>query len=325
MRKKNDKSHLYQSYQRNLIKATVSTNIGINNHDRLVKVYGAGANRIEILNKLKKQSKFTIYWFSIFITLGLICFILDPSGWFNVLDLFVVMINIYLVAKGKLVGMYIGVLECLLYAFICYQTQLFGEVVKVLCISVPLNIYSIVSWSISLKKQKKEKYTETKQEDIVIKKMKKKDRLIYSILFIACTAIAYLLLKFVLKQENALLLSSVALAISIVGKILTAQRFMESYMVFNVGNIICLLMWVQTMLTQPTIVVADITMIIYYLACFSNDIYAYGLWKSMYRKVAVNGGILLAKRKVKIKKIIKLRRQFKNLHWDKDIDISKNS
>lgn len=325
MRKKNDKSHLYQSYQRNLIKATVSTNIGINNHDRLVKVYGAAANRIEILNKLKKQSKFTIYWFSIFITLGLICLILDPSGWFNVLDLFVVMINIYLVAKGKLVGMYIGILECLLYAFICYQTQLFGEVIKVLCISVPLNAYSIISWSISLRKQKKEKYTETKQEDIVIKKMKKKDRLIYSVLFIACTAIAYLLLKFVLKQENALLLSSVALAISIVGKILTAQRFMESYMVFNVGNIICLLMWVQTMLTQPTIVVADITMIVYYLACFSNDIYAYGLWKSMYRKVAVNGGVLLAKRKVKIKKIIKLRRQFKNLHWDKDIDVSKNS
>ena len=92
MTKKNDKSHLYQYYQRNMIKATVSTNVGINNHDRLVKVYGAGAARIELLNRLRKQSKFTLYWFTIFISLGLVCLILDPSGWFNVCDLFILLI-----------------------------------------------------------------------------------------------------------------------------------------------------------------------------------------------------------------------------------------
>ena len=54
MNKSNDKNNLYQFYQRNLVKATVTTNIGINNHDKLIKTYGAGADRIEILNKLKK-------------------------------------------------------------------------------------------------------------------------------------------------------------------------------------------------------------------------------------------------------------------------------
>ncbi len=324
MNKRSDKSHLYQNYQRNLIKATVSTNIGINNHDRLIKVYGAGAARIELLNKLQKQSKFTLWWFSIFYTIGFICLILDPSGWFTVVDLCILMINIYLVAKGKLVGVYIGILECCLYAFICFQTQLYGEVIKNLCISVPLNIFTITSWTLSMRKQKKEKYIDTKPNEIVIKKMKKKDYLVYGSLLVVFSGLAYLLLRFVLKQENALLLSSVALAISIVGKILTAQRYMESYVIFNVGSMICLLMWVQTMLTTG-FEISDITMISYYLACISNDFYAYDLWKSMYRKVAVNGGVLLAMRKVKIKKIIKLRRQFRNLHWDKKVDIAKNS
>ena len=53
------------------------------------------------------------------------------------------MINIDLVARGKLVGMYIGILECFVYAFICFRTQLYGEVVKSLLISVPLNFYSV--------------------------------------------------------------------------------------------------------------------------------------------------------------------------------------
>lgn len=324
MRKKNDKSALYQHYSRNLIRATVSTNIGINNHDRLVKAYGAGAARIEILNRLRKQSKFTLYWFATFITLGIVCLFLDPAGWFNVLDLYILMINIHLVAKGKLLGIYIGILECVFYAFICFNSALYGEVFKVFAITIPLNIFSIISWIRSARKQKQEKYVETKQEDIVIKKLSKKSRPIYLLAIVLCTGVAYVLLRFVIGQTNALLLSSIALAISIVGKVMTAKRYMESYVLFLFGNIICLFMWGQTMI-QTGFVLADITMIVYYLACFTMDIYAYDLWKAMYRKVAVNGGVILAMRKVNIKKIIKLRRQFRNLHWDKKIDIAKNS
>lgn len=324
--KKIDKSHLYQNYQRHLVKATVSTNIGINNLDRLVKVYGADANRIELLNKLKKQSKFTIYWFLCFVTLGTVCLLLDfKNSWFNIFDLYILMINIYLVAKGKLSGMYIGVLECLFYAFICYKSELYGEVIKVLCISVPLNIYTIVSWLISMKKQKKEKYVDSdSKEDIVIKKFNKKLIALYLFIATTCVILSYILLKFGLKQKNALLLSSIALMITIVGKILTAQRYMESYAVFIAGDIICMLMWGQTLI-QTGFSVAQLSMIIYYLTCFTNDIYAYRLWKSMYRRVAVNGGVILFKRKINIKKIAKLRRQFRNLHWNKKIDMEKNS
>lgn len=326
--KKKDKSQIYQNYQRHLVKATVSTNTGINNLDRLVKVYGADANRIELLNKLRRQSKFTIYWFTIFILLGALCLFLDfKNSWFNIFDLYILMINIYLVAKGKLIGMYIGVIECLFYAFICYKSALYGEVVKVMCISIPLNIYTITSWIISMKKQKKkkEKYTDNNDnEDIVIKRINKKQIVLYSFVSLLCIVLSFFLLKFGLNQKNALILSSIALTITIVGKILTAQRFMESYAVYLAGDIICLLMWGQTLI-QVGFNIAQLSMILYYIACFSSDVYAYGLWKSMYRKVAVNGGVILYKRKVNIKRIAKLRRRFRNLHWDKKIDMAKNS
>ena len=234
------------------------------------------------------------------------------------------MINIHLVAKGKLVGIYVGILECVFYAFICFNSALYGEVFKVFAITIPLNIFSIISWMRSARKQKQDKYVETKQEDIVIKKLSKKSKPIYLLAIVLCSGVAYVLLRFVIGQTNALVLSSIALSISIVGKVMTAKRYMESYVLFLFGNIICLFMWGQTMI-QTGFVLADITMIVYYLACFTMDIYAYDLWKAMYRKVAVNGGVLLAKRKLNIKKIIKLRRQFRNLHWDKKIDMAKNS
>ena len=325
MNKSNDRNDFYQYYQRNLIKATVTTNIGINNHDKLIKTYGAGADRIEILNKLKKQSKFTIYWYVIFITLGLICLIIDPSSWLNVLDLFIVMVNISLVAKGKLIGIYIGVFECFFYAFICYNSQLYGEIFKVLAISAQLNIYSIITWTIKMKKQKKEKFVDsTAEEDIVIRKLSKKQKILFAFLLVIISGIAYCFLRFILGQDNALILGSISLATMIVAKILSAMRCMESYVIFNTSDVICLLMWIQTTI-QVGFSMSELSMIIYTLACFTNDIYAYGLWKSMYRKVAVNGGVILAMRKVNIKKIAKLRRRFRNLKWDKEIDMSKNS
>ena len=324
MKKSNSKSFRYQNYQRNLINVTTATNVGINNHDRLVKAYGSTANRIEVLNMLRKQSKFTIYWFIIFGLLGIACLVIDINGWFQVFDLYLVMVNIYLVARGKLIGIALGIVECCIYAFICFKSQLFGEVIKVLCISVPLNIFSLISWKLASKKKEKDKFNTKKDDDVVIRKLNKKLKLIFGAALIGCSGLAFLLLKFVIGQENALLLSSIALAITIVGKILTARKYVESYILFLCGNIICLLMWGQTMI-ESGVNLSDLSMTVYYLACFSFDVYAYELWKSMYRRVAINGGVILAKRKVKITRIIKLRRRYKNLHWNKEVDVAKNS
>ena len=324
MKKSNSKSFRYQNYQRNLINVTTATNVGINNHDRLVKAYGSTANRIEVLNMLKKQSKFTIYWFIIFGLLGIACLVIDINGWFQVFDLYLVMVNIYLVAKGRLIGIALGIVECCIYAFICLKSQLFGEVIKVMCISVPLNIFSLISWKLASKKKEKDKFNTKKDDDVVIRKLNKKLKLIFGAALVGCSGLAFLLLKFVIGQENALILSSVALAITIVGKVLTARKYVESYILFLCGNIICLLMWGQTMI-ESGVNLSDLSMTVYYLACFSFDVYAYELWKSMYRRVAINGGVILAKRKVKISRIIKLRRRYKNLHWNKEIDVSKNS
>lgn len=322
--KKIDIKTLSQNYNRNLIRSTVSTNIGINNQERLVKVYGKTANRIELLNRLQKQSKFKIYWYVIFILLGIACLIISPSSWFNVLDLFIVMINIDLLARGKLSGIVVGTIECFLYAMVCYNNSLYGEIVKVLCISVPLNTWSIINWKISQKKAKKEKYKKSSDDEITVKKLTKKEKPIFAGIFIVIVGLSFVLLKFLIGQKTALILGSISLAVMIMTKLLTAKRCMDSWVVGICGDVICLLMWGQTII-ESGFELAQISMIVYYLACLTNDINAYGLWKNMYRKVAVNGGLLFARRKVNIKRIVKLRRQYRDLHWDRQVDTTKNT
>ena len=326
----NGRSDLYQNYQRNLIKATVATNVGINNTEKIVKIYGASANRVELLTRLRKYSKFTIVWYITFFLLGLVCLAISPSSWFYVLDLYVVMVNIDLVARGKLIGMYIGIFECFLYSFNAIQSGLWGEVIKNLAICVPLNIVSIINWTKSLRKQKYERFSSKKEdEDIIVRKLTKLEIVKYSIIGLFVCAGCYGLLRYVLpligiKQDTALVLGSISLAITIISKILTSKKYMETWILSITGSIICLLMWGESIISGG-FNLSQISMIVYYLACFTNDVYAYSLWKSMYRKIAVNGGKLLAMRKVNIRRIIKLKRQFRSLHWDKKVDMNKNS
>ena len=325
----NSRSEIYQNYQRNLIKATVATNVGINNTDRIVKMYGASANRVELLTRLRKYSKFTIVWYITFFLLGLVCLAISPKSWFFVLDLYVVMINIDLVARGKLVGMYIGIFECFLYSFNAIQSGLWGEVIKNLAICVPLNIVTIVNWTRSLRKQKYERFSSKDEEEIIVRKLSKLEIFKFSIIGLFIFGACFVLLKYILPligivQEKALILGALSLAITIVSKILTSRKNMEAWILCIAGAIICLLMWGESIITGG-FDLSQTSMIVYYLACFTNDVYAYSLWKSMYRKIAVNGGKLLAMRKVNIRRIIKLKRQFRSLHWDKKVDMSKNS
>lgn len=322
---KDNKQQKQKYYQQNVIRATSTGRVGINNDERLKKTYGSLSNRIELINQIQQHSFFTRLWFLIFYTLGIVCLILDFQGaWLRVLDLFVVMIDAYLIARNKIFGMYTAIFECILYAFICYQSQLFGEVVKVLCISIPLYIYSIAMWKKANRKLYNSNSNRTKK-DVVIKRLTATQMILCVFCLFLLSVVCFFFLKYVLGQEKALILSAFSLSILIIGRILTANHFMENYIVFILGGFIGLGIWLETIFVSG-FTIAALSMIIYRCAMIFNDIHSYGLWKAMHRRIVINNkGYLFAKRKLKIHKIIKLRRQYKNLKWKREIDIAKNS
>lgn len=320
--------NISEKYSKKLISGTVTATRGIRNPHNLQMVYGIGANRIEVLRELEKQNKFRLIWYLIFAVLGVVCLIIEPKSWFFVLDLYVLLINIDLVSLGKIPGVYVGILECLMYIYICYASSLYGEIIKMCIINIPLNIFTLISWHKNLNEQKKIDYsrgTEKKEKAVTIRKLNKKHywwlALLFAVLYTGC----YFGLQ--LLNTSALIFSAGTLALTVYQKVLNALRYKESWFFSIAVNIVATGMWCEVIIVSSAggLNLSELPGIVTTLACLSNGFYGYSIWKSMYRKVAVNGGEVLAIRKVKINKIIKLRRRYQKLIWNKKIDTTKNS
>ena len=323
-----EKTTINDNYSRRLIRGTVNATVGIDSPKRLIQTYGKHYNRVELLRIIERESKFKIAWYAIFVTFIIVFACLYPSSYLSLIELAVLMLAIDLTSRGKIIGVVITVFECFLYSYISYQSGLMGEIVKNLAIALPLNIYTIISWTINNKKIKKEqqenKYKHKESADIVIKKMPRKTLIAYIGVAALTSTVSFFILKYLLGQTTSLITGSLVLGFMMIYKILSGARYMEAWIFGIVQSGLSTLMWIVTIFSG-SIVIAKLPMIAVTLACLSNQIYAYILWKALYRRVAVNGGILLNKRSVSISRVIKLRRKYKNLHWNKEIDINKNS
>lgn len=319
------------TYSQKLIRGKVTATEGVHNFDNMKLSYGSiGANRIDVLRALQKENKFRIIWYVVFGVLAAVCLGLDFrnwQAWFNVADLIILMINIDLVSRGKIVGIYIGLIECFMYIYICYVSGLYGEIIKMCALNIPLNIFSIISWTKSLKEQKKKKYSDAKEESsVVIKKLKAK-----SYIWIALgSVVLYVGFYFGLKAigSNALIFSTAVLTLTVFAKILSGLRYKENYLFSLAAGILSTLMWIEVIVTSAKSGSFDysiLLMVLNSLAIVTNDIQGYSIWKAMYRKIAVNGGEVFAMRKMNIKKIVKLRHQYQKLVWNEKVDTEKNS
>ena len=319
------------TYSQKLIRGKVTATEGVHNFENMKLSYGSiGANRIDVLRALQKENKFRIIWYVVFGVLAAVCLGLDFrnwQAWFNVADLIILMINIDLVSRGKIVGIYIGLIECFMYIYICYVSGLYGEIIKMCALNIPLNIFSIISWTKSLKEQKKKKYSDTKEESsVVIKKLKAK-----SYIWIALgSVVLYVGFYFGLKAigSNALIFSTAVLTLTVFAKILSGLRYKENYLFSLAAGILSTLMWIEVIVTSAKSGSFDysiLLMVLNSLAIVTNDIQGYSIWKAMYRKIAVNGGEVFAMRKMNIKKIVKLRHQYQKLVWNEKVDTEKNS
>lgn len=235
------------------------------------------------------------------------------------LEVIVLMLNIDFVCRGKVVGIYLGIADCLIYIAVCSMSGLWGEVIKMATINIPLNVWAIISWTRNIKAQSTG--AKVKNNTIEIRKLSTKGYLISVLIFMLTTVGGYFLLKAL--GTTSLIISSIAFSFGIICKVFASLRYKETYIFAIIKDIIALTLWTSVLITiGPAAAIGPMIMNIIGL---SDGIYGMIFWRQMYRQKAVNGGKLFAKRKVSIKRIIKLRRMYKNLYWDKEVDIKKNS
>lgn len=311
MKHKQEDNSISSTYTRHLVRGNVTGNLGINSALRFSAVYGENVDRFQVLRKLQKENTFRFWWYLIFGLASILCLVFQPASWLSVIEIFVLMVNIDLVSRGNVAGLYVAILDCLLYIVISSFSGLWGEVIKIAGIYIPLNIVAIVNWTKNIKAQKSGSY---KKSTIQIRKLTAKGWTICAISFAVLLVAGYFFLKWL--NTTSLILSTLAFSVGIINKYLSGQRYLESYPVNIAANIISAILWISTFVaTQNPNAIVPILM---KLASLVDGIYGFILWKGMYRQEKVNGGKILAKREVNIKKVIKLRRMYKKLYWKTD-------
>lgn len=302
-----------------MIKANVTGNLGITSATRYQAIYGENINRYHALRVIHRENTFRFWWYLLGILATLVNVCIYPQSWLASLEVIVLMLNIDFVCRGKIIGIYLGILDCLFYIAVCSLSGLWGEVIKMVTINIPLNIVAIVNWTKNIKAQQSN--SQTKTNTIQIRKLGAKGYLVCLAVFVAACIGGYFLLKVL--NTSSLIISTIAFAIGIICKVLASFRYKESYIMFLVKDLIQLALWISILVTSgPSSAIGPMIMV---LLNISDAIYGYIFWKQLYIQSSVNGGKLFAKRPVKIKNIIKLRHMYKNLYWDREVDINKNS
>ena len=307
------------NFKNNLILGKSDATKGAFSNQTLYEKYGISSSRAIMVKHIYNDFKFKVWWYIIFLSIALACLIIAPYSYLSVIELVVVLVNIDLLSRAKLSGHFVALVEVFLYGYISYKNGLYGEVFKSLVINLGLTIFAIISWLKSMKQQNQK----SESKKIKIRKLSTKGWILSACLFVVVGVGAYFALGAI--GTNSLILSSITFSISVTCKTLNALCYKESWFLQIVQSFISLCLWVSVLITAGLSDLSNLPILAVYLAAITNAIYAYLVWKTMYKKAVVNGGKLFALRPLKVNRIIRLRRRYKTLVWNKKVDMAKNS
>lgn len=197
------------------------------------------------------------------IVMMVICLI-TKTGWLQIITSVTGVIYISLIAKENKYGYLFAVTNVILYAILTWQRGLFGTAVFNIAYSLPILVYGYIFWN---KNQGKNKGN--------IKRMNNNDKVKVGVAGILTIMIYYFIALYVFKINNAFV-DAIIVAFSFIGNVLMAKKYIEQWYVFICLNIINIVFWGITAITDTNFI-ALIAMYIIYLI---NNVIGVFAWKN---------------------------------------------
>jgi len=174
-----------------------------------------------------------------------------------------------LIAKGKISGYLLCLVSMILYAIVCFNNAVYGEVIMI-AVSYPIILWGIRTWI-------KNKRIDTKKgQVVVINKISRKEVAI----LIASQAVMGIGYFFLLQALNTqqLVVSTILFAWSVVAAYLLARRSSLSLIAFFINDIIGIVLWALIIAGGTTSAAAVLVMPMMYLL---NDGYGIFMWRKL--------------------------------------------
>ena len=177
-------------------------------------------------------------------------------------------------AKGNPLGQFLTIVFSILYGFISYKFSYYGEMITYLCMSMPMALFSLISWL-------KNPYKGNKAE-VKVNSISKKETVFMFILTFVVTVVFYFILKYF--NTANLLPSTFSVTTSFLAVYLTFRRSPYFALAYALNDLVLILMWTMASISD----ISYLSVVICFIVFFINDMYGFINWKRMESKQKEN-------------------------------------
>lgn len=176
-------------------------------------------------------------------------------------------------AKGNPAGQVLMIIFSIIYAVVSFSFSYYGEMITYLGMTLPMAVFSLVSWLKNPYKGKK--------SEVAVNKLHKKEIIFAAVLTIAVTVIFYFILKY-LKTEN-LYVSTFSVTTSFAAAYLTFRRSPYFALLYAMNDIVLIVLWIYASFSD----ILYFSVVICFIVFFVNDMYGFISWRKMEKRQLV--------------------------------------
>jgi nicotinamide mononucleotide transporter len=229
----------------------------------------------DIFKKIKKYFKewttFEKLWLLIFTIVNVYLFFSWGDTIIGLITSLTGMLCVVLVAKGKISNYYFGIVNVILYAFIAFQSQYYGEVMLNALYFLPMQFIGLYFWRRNRDKKKS-------KDSVKVKNLGIKERLIWLLLSVFGVFFYGLFLRYL--GGTLPFIDSTSTVLSVIAMILMVKRVSEQWILWIAIDVVSIYMWFYILAQGGN----DISMLVMWSAFLVNAIYGYYNWRKMSKK-----------------------------------------
>ena len=270
---------------------------------------------------VKKTGIFELIWYPTFIIGGLVCLLfirpINLELILCVIQLWLCMTANNLAARGNRYGLLLNTVSMCMYVYVCISNAIWGEVIINGAWYIPLEIIGFFKWKQASESNESNMLTINKFTPIGY---------VYCTLSVSGLALAIaLILHYFLAQSVAIAIcNAIMISTGIIGAWMRNRRYIEVWFIWVLCNAAGISLWLVEIFTGTAgeLSLSVLPLVLSYTSTLTNDFNGWALWAIMRKKQNSADRVYLAHRKVSVKRIAKLKTQYRKFTCTETEDIA---
>ena len=209
-------------------------------------------------------------WCSSVMLIVVFFLIFDRSSYLSLAASLIGVTSLIFCAKGDPIGQVLMIVFSLLYGFISLTFSYYGEMITYLGMSLPMAVFSLVSWV-------KNPYKGNKSE-VKVSRLSLRAVTVISLLVVAVTVAFYFILG-AFDTAN-LIPSTLSVATSFLAAALTFKRSPWYALAYAMNDVVLIVLWSLAMLSDPSYISVTVCFAVFLV----NDLYGFVNWRKMAKR-----------------------------------------